>query len=87
MSVPHTGKLKARIKGQLCHFNGNVWTTPDPELTALLNEETQHSPKMHYSIDSLARNILHHTGLESVSEVLWFKGDSWKTELPPGAID
>ena len=50
MSVPHTGKLEARIKGHRCHFNGNEWTTPDPELTAFLNEETENSPRTHYSI-------------------------------------
>jgi hypothetical protein len=87
MSVPHTGKLEARIKGHLCQFNGNVWTTPDPELTALLNAARHGSPVTHYSIDELARCILHKADLEPVSEILWFKGDSWTPELPPGAID
>mgnify|MGYP000974677856 CR=1 FL=1 len=87
MSLPHTGQLEARIKGHLCQFNGDVWTTPDPELTELLNGEMEYVAKHHATINEIAAKVIRHARLEPVSEILWFKCDEWKDELPPGAID
>lgn len=46
MNVPHTGQLEARIKVQLCQFNGNSWSTP--VLTpALSSKERVNRPPSH----------------------------------------
>jgi len=87
MSVPHTGKLTAEIRGQRCEFNGDNWTAPEAALTALLNDATASTPKTHMDIKSLARIVLIKAGLWNQSRILDWEGDIWEEELPPEAID
>ena len=87
MSLPHTGQLEASVNGVPCHFNGDVWTTPDSKLTARLNDELAFVPKQHATIEEIARLVFHRVGLESSAKILHFKCDSWPTELPEGAED
>lgn len=70
-----------------CLFDGDSWNTPDPELTEHLNAATTATPKHHYDIASIARSVFYKSGLEKEAEIVWFKGDAWVTDLPPGAID
>ena len=53
MSLPHTGNLDAKVKGVICHFDGDKWTTDDAELSGILNDATDNSPKTHFSIQEL----------------------------------
>ncbi len=87
MSLPHTGQLEAIVNGVSCHFNGDVWTTPDSELTCLLNEMTAQVVRHHYTIDEIARNVFRLARLEASAKILRFKSDVWPTNLPQDAVD
>jgi hypothetical protein len=85
MSVPHTGHLEASIRGAVFVFDGDVWSGPDETVLCLLADTTAKTPTTHRSILDLAEKILRDCGLEG--EILAWEADSWRDELPPGAID
>ena len=87
MSIPHTGRLVAEIKGVRCEFDGDHWAGPDAALNVLLNEATESTVKHHHSIEEIARRVLRETGLEASARILSVKPDRWRTELPPDAVD
>lgn len=87
MSVPHTGKLVATVRGVRCEFDGDKWTTPDARLTAELNAAASSSPKTHFTILERAYHILRKAGLLSVAQIGAVEFDSHRTEIPPGAVD
>jgi hypothetical protein len=87
MSVPHTGKLVAIVRGLRCEFDGNTWQTPSADLTSKLNEARQSAPTTHYTILCLARHILNSLGLLESSQIVSVEYDRWQSDLPDGAID
>ena len=87
MSLPHTGKLEAEIHGKLCQFDGDVWTSPDAALAESLNLWTEFVPKTHYPIQSIAEVVFRRAGLTDFARIISAVNDTWKTELPAGAID
>jgi hypothetical protein len=86
MSVPHTGRLIAEIDGRRCEFDGDLWVTPSPALSDLLNFATDHAPKTHYTIKEVAQHVFAAAGLQRATIIEW-KSDDWPEELPPGALD
>jgi len=64
-----------------------VWTTPDAELTTLLNERTELVETHHATIDVIARVVFRVAGLEASAEMRYFESDPWPTELPEGAVN
>jgi hypothetical protein len=70
-----------------CLFDGDTWNTPDPALTTLLNAATTETPKHHNDIASVARSVFRKCGVDNDADIIWFKGDAWAVDLPPGAID
>lgn len=89
MSVPHTGQLSATIRGNGCDFNGEVWSTPDPALTQLLNLETAIVPKHHSDIREIAEQVLRRLGLLREVTIDSWRPDSWgpRDRIPRGALD
>ena len=87
MSLPHTGQLEAIVNGVPCHFNGDVWTTPDAGLTARLNAEMKSVVKHHATIDEVANSVFRRARLKASAKILNFKCDSWLDELPEDAVD
>lgn len=87
MSVPHTGKLVAIVRGLRCEFDGNTWQTPDPDLTAELTDARASSPVTHFSIDELAGHIFYKLGLTASARIVSVEHDAWQTEIPGDAID
>jgi hypothetical protein len=85
MSMPHTGKLTARIHGEDYQFNGDVWTGPDAALVATLNELADAEPKTHITIDQLAKKIFRRANIQG--GVISFEVHQWSDDLPDGAID
>ena len=87
MSLPHTGKLEAIVNGVPCQFNGNVWTTPDAELTKLLNGMMEYVVKHHATIDEIAKSVFRAARLEASARILHYESDVWPGDLPDGAVD
>jgi len=87
MSAPHTGKLKAIVNGIDCRFDGNEWTTADTELTMRLNDATDSSPKMHFTIYELAEHVLRKSGLFAASRILSAESDRWDSTIPEDSED
>ena len=88
MSIPHTGRLAARINGIDCTFDGNTWKSSDSRLAARLNSVMAGLAVTHLSIFEVATNALEHAGLTSAAEILSWEPDSWPPDsLPDGAID
>ncbi len=87
MSIPHTGKLTASVNGIDCSFDGDTWLTSDSELTKLLNEVTENSPKTHFSIRELAEHVLNKTSLLAQSKILSSESDKWNSSIPAEAED
>jgi len=91
MSVPHTGRLIARIYEHRCEFDGNRWTTPSQLISNLLNEATDTAPKTHSDIRELAEHVLKKVGMWDasgrLSAIIEWHGDTWDEELGPDDID
>lgn len=84
--MEHEGQLSAIVRKTPCSFNGNAWTTPDPELTGILNWATATTPKTHTGIRELAEIVLRKVSLWETAQILTFKQIDKFDELPPGAI-
>jgi hypothetical protein len=87
MSIPHTGSLAARIRGEVYQFDGDHWSGADPALLAVLNQSSRRCPKTHRSIQEVATAVIRECGLDAESEIVSARNDSWADELPPGAVD
>ena len=87
MSIPYTGRLEAVVNGVPCHFDGDKWLTADAELTLLLNDATDSSPKTHYTIQELAEHVLRKTALLTSSVILSAESDQWDSTIPEDAED
>jgi hypothetical protein len=85
VSLPHTGKLNARIDGGEYRFDGAAWDGPDPDLVSSLNKITARAPKQHFNVRELAGYVL--CSASVAGEILTWEADQWKEELPPGAVD
>lgn len=90
MSIPHTGKLGARIGNDLYRFNGDTWSGPDREVVEQLNEATAEAPVSHMSIRDRAEYVLRSLNwLGRRAEIQDWAADEWGADedLPDGAID
>ena len=85
MSYPHTGKLEALVNNLPCHFDGDVWTTPDAQLTAQLNTVTKVLPKTDCTILEMAELALHQAGLSAASHIVTVAFDPCRPMLAAGA--
>src|ERR1051325_7685213 len=84
--MQHEGKLSAIVRRTPCKFDGNVWTTPDRELTELLNWATNTTPKTHSGIRELAEIVLRKVKLWDTAEILRCEQVDKIDEIPPGGI-
>lgn len=80
MSLPSTGKLQARILGDLVEFDGEMWTGVDPFTVELLNAQTPCHTGHHVTIDLAGPRIL--ADVSSDWEVLSVEPDEWGELLP-----
>lgn len=87
MSIPHTGELTAIVNGFTCRFDGDNWITPSADLTAILNDATESTPKTHYSIREIAENVLNKVGLLKDAKILSDKSASWMETIPDDAVE
>lgn len=87
MSIPYTGQLQAEIRGLKCSFTGKAWTTPDPDLTVLLDTASKRERTAHMSIYDLAVATL--KSEELPVNILSWESDSWDEgeTLPPEAVE
>lgn len=85
MSLPFTGKLKARILGDLVEFDGETWTGADPFTVELLNAQTPSHTGHHITIDLAGPRVL--ADVSSDFEVLSVDPDEWAELLPKGYED
>lgn len=85
MSLPSTGRVRARVKGESVFFNGVEWSEGPPVLVMLLNEFTPSHLRTHVTAAGAAQRILTDLGREW--EITHAVCDEWDTELPEGAID
>lgn len=79
------GKLSAIIRRTPCQFDGDTWTTPDADLTDLLNDATDTTPKTHSGIKELAELVVAKVGLTEGFQILTAEQASIP-EIPPDAI-
>lgn len=71
MSLRNSNDLEALVQGHHCHFNGDVWTTPDPELTKMLNGVTELVIRQDGTTsEDIARFVFHMAGLETSARIL-----------------
>lgn len=82
----HEGKLTAIVRKTPCAFDGNFWSTPDPDLTTLLNDATTSTSKTHVGIKELAEIVLRKVNLWDTARILTATQADVPI-LPPGAID
>lgn len=87
VSVPHTGWLEAEIHGQLCSFDGDLWTSADNALAESLNLVTELVPKTHYTILDVAEAVFRRAGLADTARITRVQADNWTRQLPDGATD
>lgn len=85
MSLPSTGKVRARLFGETLLFNGEVWTEGPSSFLALLNAQTAGYTATHITAVDAAKKIL--ASLSTDWEILEAVCDEWETDLPEGAID
>jgi hypothetical protein len=83
----HEGKLTAIVRRTPAKFDGNTWSTPDPDLTALLNDATAATPKTHTGLKQLAELVLRKVNLWDTAQILTAEQATQIEELPPGAIE
>jgi hypothetical protein len=83
----HQGKLTAIVRKTPCQFDGDTWTTPDPDLTALLDDATNSTSKTHVGIKELAEIVLRKVNLWDTAKILTAEQATQIPNLPPDAID
>lgn len=83
----HEGKLTAIVRKTPCKFDGNTWSTPDSDLTALLNDATDSTSKTHVGIRELAEIVLRKVNLFDTAQILTAEQAPTIPTLPPGSID
>jgi hypothetical protein len=81
------GKLTAIVRRTPCQFDGNTWSTPDLELTALLNDATDRTPKTHTGIRDLTEIVLRKLNLWDTARILTVEQVTEIPDLPEGAIE
>ncbi len=85
MSLPPTGRVRARVFGESVLFDGVRWTEGREVVLMILNDATEGHVRTHYTADEVARRILATVSAEwEITEV---EIDEWETELPEGAVD
>ena len=91
MSLPHTGKVIARVDSTILTFDGNVWAGDDNVVVDFLNRHTPNFQGTHFTVEEAARKVLKRLlspkMLNLEFEILYAESDTWKNELPPGFID
>ncbi len=85
MSLPSTGRVRARVKGESVFFNGVEWSEGHPALISLLNDFTPSHLRTHVTAVEAAQRILSDLGGDW--EITEAECDQWESELPDGAID
>lgn len=87
MSVPHTGRLTARIDGQEYQFNGDRWTGPAGQLLEDLQWARNRTPVHHLDIREVATAVARTLELGDRFQIVTAAGDSHPEDLPPGDLD